>query len=116
MAVDKPSATCSEPPGKPVAATSAADALAGLARETARISAIASEALRVSESRYRRSFETTQDGIPLINADTVQIEDVNPYLGEMIFACLSAFCIARRHSLCRRCSFAFSLELFWTGP
>jgi PAS domain-containing protein len=38
----------------------------------------AGEALRVSESRYRRLFETAQDGILLLNADTAQIEDVNP--------------------------------------
>jgi len=38
------------------------------------------EALRVSESRYRRLFESAQDGILLLNADTAQIEDVNPYL------------------------------------
>ena len=37
-------------------------------------------ALRVSESRYRRLFETAQDGILLLNANTAQIEDVNPYL------------------------------------
>ncbi|MHB1273418.1 MAG: bifunctional diguanylate cyclase/phosphodiesterase [Rhodanobacter sp.] len=38
------------------------------------------EALRVSESRYRRLFETARDGILLVNADTAQIEDVNPCL------------------------------------
>lgn len=41
-------------------------------------------ALRVSESRYRRLFETAQDGILLLNADTAQIEDVNPYLIKML--------------------------------
>ena len=41
-------------------------------------------ALRVSESRYRRLFETAQDGILLLNADTAQIEDVNPYLIDML--------------------------------
>ena len=44
----------------------------------------AREALRVSESRYRRLFETARDGILLLNADTAQIEDVNPYLVEML--------------------------------
>jgi PAS domain S-box-containing protein len=44
----------------------------------------AGEALRVSESRYRRLFETAQDGIFLLNADTAQIEDVNPYLIDML--------------------------------
>jgi PAS domain S-box-containing protein len=42
------------------------------------------QALRVSESRYRRLFETARDGILLLNADTAQIEDVNPYLIEML--------------------------------
>jgi len=42
------------------------------------------KALRVSESRYRRLFETARDGILLLNADTAQIEDVNPYLMEML--------------------------------
>lgn len=42
------------------------------------------KALRVSESRYRRLFETAQDGILLLNADTAQIEDVNPYLINML--------------------------------
>lgn len=43
-----------------------------------------SKALRASESRYRRLFETAQDGILLLNADTAQIEDVNPYLIDML--------------------------------
>ena len=44
----------------------------------------AREALQVSESRYRRLFETALDGILLLNADTAQIEDVNPYLIRML--------------------------------
>ncbi len=35
-------------------------------------------------SRYRRLFETALDGILLLNADTAQIEDVNPYLIGML--------------------------------
>ncbi len=42
------------------------------------------EALRISESRYRRLFEAAQDGILLLNAETAQIEDVNPYLIRML--------------------------------
>jgi diguanylate cyclase (GGDEF)-like protein/PAS domain S-box-containing protein len=38
------------------------------------------EALRISENRYRRLFETAQDGIILLNAESAQIEDVNPFL------------------------------------
>jgi diguanylate cyclase (GGDEF)-like protein/PAS domain S-box-containing protein len=42
------------------------------------------ELLKISESRYRRLFETAQDGILLLNAETAQIEDVNPYLIGML--------------------------------
>ncbi|PRC94295.1 PAS domain-containing sensor histidine kinase [Solimicrobium silvestre] len=48
------------------------------------INASSLKALRLSESRYRRLFETAQDGILLLNADTAQIEDVNPYLINML--------------------------------
>ena len=41
-------------------------------------------ALQSSEARYRRLFETSQDGILLLNAKTGQIEDVNPYLINML--------------------------------
>ena len=41
-------------------------------------------ALEDSESRYRRLFETARDGILLLNVDTAQIEDVNPYLIELL--------------------------------
>jgi formate hydrogenlyase transcriptional activator len=42
------------------------------------------EALKVSETRYRRLFETAQDGIILLDADTGQILDVNPFLLKML--------------------------------
>ena len=38
----------------------------------------------MSEIRYRRLFEAAQDGILLINADSGQIEDANPYLIQML--------------------------------
>ena len=41
-------------------------------------------ALQASESRYRRLFETARDGILILNSDTAQIEDVNPYLIELL--------------------------------
>jgi len=44
----------------------------------------ADEALKVSEIRYRRLFETAQDGILLLDADTGQILDVNPFLLKML--------------------------------
>src|SRR5215208_1332623 len=37
-----------------------------------------------SELRYRRLFETTQDGILILDARTGMIEDVNPYLIKML--------------------------------
>ena len=41
-------------------------------------------ALRESETRYRRLFEAAQDGILLLNAESAQIEDVNPFLINML--------------------------------
>jgi len=41
-------------------------------------------ALKVSELRYRRLFETAQDGILILNADNGQIDDVNPFLTDML--------------------------------
>ena len=38
------------------------------------------QALRDSEVRYRRLFETAQDGILILNAETGVITDVNPFL------------------------------------
>jgi PAS domain S-box-containing protein len=51
-------------------------------RETERQSA--AHALQASETRYRRLFETAQDGILILNADTGQIDDVNPFLTDML--------------------------------
>jgi PAS domain S-box-containing protein len=44
----------------------------------------AEQALKVSELRYRRLFETAQDGILILNADSGQIDDVNPFLTDML--------------------------------
>src|SRR4030042_1183837 len=44
----------------------------------------ADEALKVSEACYRRLFESAQDGIVLLDADTGQILDVNPFLIKML--------------------------------
>jgi PAS domain S-box-containing protein len=41
-------------------------------------------ALKVSELRYRRLFETAQDGILILNADSGKIDDVNPFLTDML--------------------------------
>ncbi len=42
------------------------------------------EALKASESRYRRLFENAQDGILILDLDTGQILDVNPHLINML--------------------------------
>jgi PAS domain S-box-containing protein len=42
------------------------------------------EALKSSEMRYRRLFETAQDGILILDAETGQISDVNPFLVDML--------------------------------
>lgn len=40
--------------------------------------------LKDSEIRYRRLFESAQDGILILNAETGMIEDVNHYLINML--------------------------------
>ena len=42
------------------------------------------EALQISETRYRRLFETARDGILILDAETGKISDVNPFLVEML--------------------------------
>ena len=42
------------------------------------------ERLKTSETRYRRLFETAQDGILLLDADTGEITDVNPFLLDLL--------------------------------
>ena len=38
------------------------------------------ESLRASETRYRRLFESAQDGILILDAETGMVVDVNPFL------------------------------------
>lgn len=40
--------------------------------------------LKTSESRYRRLFETAQDGILILDAQSGEIDDVNPFLINML--------------------------------
>ena len=44
----------------------------------------AKQRLKDSEIRYRRLFETAQDGILILDAETGQILDVNPFLIDML--------------------------------
>ena len=45
---------------------------------------LADDTLKVSETRYRWLFESAQDGILLLDADSGQIIDVNPFLLTML--------------------------------
>jgi PAS domain S-box-containing protein len=49
---------------------------------TERVRAV--EALSLSEIRYRRLFETAQDGILLVDPETRQIFDANPFLTDIL--------------------------------
>ncbi|MEO8433405.1 MAG: ATP-binding protein [Pyrinomonadaceae bacterium] len=42
------------------------------------------EGLRTSEVRYRRLFEAARDGILILNAATLKITDVNPFMAELL--------------------------------
>ena len=44
----------------------------------------ADRALRISELNYRRLFETAQDGILILDADTGRVNDVNPFLIQLL--------------------------------
>ena len=44
----------------------------------------AQEALVISETRYRRLFESAQDGILILDGETGMIVDVNPFLLELL--------------------------------
>jgi PAS domain S-box-containing protein len=45
---------------------------------------LADQALIDSEAQYRRLFESAQDGILIVDADTGQIRDVNPFLLDLL--------------------------------
>ncbi len=49
------------------------------------------EALRVSEVRYRRLFETAKDGILILDAETGIILDANPFLIELLNSSVEMF-------------------------
>jgi two-component system cell cycle sensor histidine kinase/response regulator CckA len=53
-------------------------------REGKKVSYSVDEALRESEASYRRLFETAQDGILIIDADTGRITDANPFVVDML--------------------------------
>jgi len=48
------------------------------------IANMAEKALTISETRYRRLFEAVQDGILILDAETGQVMDANPFLIELL--------------------------------
>src|SRR5271154_5937233 len=42
------------------------------------------QAIQASELRYRRLFETAQDGILILDAETGQVADANPFMKELL--------------------------------
>jgi PAS domain S-box-containing protein len=56
----------------------------GVATDNPAIVSSIDQAIRFSETRYRRLFETAQDGILILDAETATIEDANPYLINII--------------------------------
>ena len=53
-------------------------------KESAKPVSRVGEALKDSVTRYRRLFETTQDGILILDGNTGEITDVNPFLLKML--------------------------------
>jgi PAS domain S-box-containing protein len=60
------------------------EAMILLAVEDATVRHQAAAALALSETRYRRLFETAQDGILLVDPDTGHIFDANPFLTDLL--------------------------------
>ncbi len=55
-----------------------------LDREVRTDKVLADQALIASEAQYRRLFESAQDGILIVDAGTGQIQDVNPFLLDLL--------------------------------
>jgi PAS domain S-box-containing protein len=55
-----------------------------LDREVRNDKVLADQALVASEAQYRRLFESAQDGILIVDAETGQIRDVNPFLMDLL--------------------------------
>ena len=53
-------------------------------REASSSSEAAADGLRVSELRYRRLFESARDGILILDFETGQITDANPFMSELL--------------------------------
>ena len=67
-------------PDTPYHASSALEAAHAAQESTEDIA----DALKVTERRYRRLFETARDGILLLDSQTGQITDANPFMAELL--------------------------------
>jgi PAS domain S-box-containing protein len=63
-----------------------------LLEETLREKDLAAEVMQDSEKRYRRLFESAQDGILILDADTGMVVDVNPFLTHLLGYSYDQFC------------------------
>jgi PAS domain S-box-containing protein len=63
-----------------------------LLEETLREKDLAAEVMQDSEKRYRRLFESAQDGILILDADTGKVVDVNPFLTHLLGYSHDQFC------------------------
>ena len=59
---------------------------------TMRTDSTIEEPLQESEKRYRRLFESARDGILILDAETGEVVDVNPFLVELLGYSHDAFC------------------------
>jgi two-component system cell cycle sensor histidine kinase/response regulator CckA len=71
-------------------------------------------ALQDSEKRYRRLFESAKDGILILDADSGQVVDVNPFLTELLGYSCEALCGKRLWDIGLFKDIAASQEAFKT--
>ncbi len=60
------------------------ESLSDMKLENVKHDSSVSQSIIESEIRYRRLFEAAQDGILILDAETGMIEDVNPFLIDML--------------------------------
>jgi PAS domain S-box-containing protein len=71
-------------------------------------------ALEVSETRYRRLFETAQDGILILDADTERIDDANPFILNMLGFSLEEIAGKKLWKLDHSETLRQANQLFWS--
>lgn len=61
-----------------------AETLVAAAREAQAHAEVIADALQTSELRYRRLFEAARDGILILDSETGQVTDANPFMAELL--------------------------------